>query len=469
MRGKLLVSFAGLAVVALFAGSALATAGEMTVSVDTTLTEDHNGQIVIDTDNVTLDCDGHKVTGTHSGHGINVDGRTGVAVLNCYVDNFESGIFVGASSNISITDNTVIGSDFGVHVDGSTSVLVSTNYVGPGQSGFHIVDSDGNQIRANYSTGSVNNYSVHSSDDNVYDGNYAEFGDTGFSFEDSHQNEITNNHVENSGAFDAFSFLGSTLNLVEGNLVPINGSAGFHARIGSINNLFVGNASHFSADVGFWDVTIGSGTAGTANGYVDNICLRNTNGGSDPAGLCNTSGTFADDDGNPFEMAIEWMAWEEITKGCNPPTNTNFCPDDNVTRGQMAAFLVRALGYSDDGGGGLFADTVGHTFGPAIDKLATAGVTKGCNPPSNTNFCPDDNVTRGQMAAFLVRALGYVDNGGGDLFDDDDGHTFEGAIDKLGTAGVTKGCNPPANTSFCPDDLVTRGQMAAFLRRALDD
>jgi hypothetical protein len=71
------------------------------------------------------------------------------------------------------------------------------------------------------------------------------------------------------------------------------------------------------------------------------------------------------------------------------------------------------------------------------------------------------------MAAFLVRALGYTDDGGGDLSVDDDGSTFEGDIDRIGAAGVTKGCNPPVNDQYCPDDLVTRGQMAAFLHRAL--
>ncbi len=144
-----------------------------------------------------------------------------------------------------------------------------------------------------------------------------------------------------------------------------------------------------------------------------------------------------------------------------------FCPDDFVTRGQMAAFLVRALGYTDNGGGDLFIDDDGHTFENDIDKLGTAGVTKGCNPPDNDRFCPDDRVTRGAMAAFLVRALGYTDNGGGNLFIDDDGSTFENDIDRLATAGVAKGCNPPVNDKFCPDDFVTRGQMAAFLHRAL--
>jgi hypothetical protein len=71
------------------------------------------------------------------------------------------------------------------------------------------------------------------------------------------------------------------------------------------------------------------------------------------------------------------------------------------------------------------------------------------------------------MAAFLVRALGYTDNGGGNLFIDDDSSIFQEDIDRLGTAAVTKGCNPPINDRFCPDDNVTRGQMAAFLHRAL--
>jgi hypothetical protein len=72
------------------------------------------------------------------------------------------------------------------------------------------------------------------------------------------------------------------------------------------------------------------------------------------------------------------------------------------------------------------------------------------------------------MAAFLVRAFGYTDDGGGNLFTDDDGSTFERDTDRLGAAGVTRGCNPPTNDRFCPDDPVTRGQMAAFLARAFN-
>jgi len=58
-------------------------------------------------------------------------------------------------------------------------------------------------------------------------------------------------------------------------------------------------------------------------------------------------GTFLDDDGNIHEGAIEAIAAEGITKGCNPPVNDLYCPDSTVTRGQMAAFLTRALDLPD--------------------------------------------------------------------------------------------------------------------------
>ena len=53
-------------------------------------------------------------------------------------------------------------------------------------------------------------------------------------------------------------------------------------------------------------------------------------------------GTFTDDNGNTHEGSIEAIALDGITRGCNPPANTLYCPDEGVTRAQMAAFLVRA-------------------------------------------------------------------------------------------------------------------------------
>ena len=179
-------------------------------------------------------------------------------------------------------------------------------------------------------------------------------------------------------------------------------------------------------------------------------------------------GRFFDDDGNVHEGGIEAIAAVGITLGCNPPYNTSYCPLEPVTRGQMAAFLVRALGLTDNGGGNNFIDDDGLIFEDHIARLAAAGITKGCNPPANDRFCPHAFVTRGQMAAFLVRALGLTDSGAGDFFVDDDGTVFEPSIDRLAVAGVTAGCNPPANDRYCPDSLVTRDQMATFLARALN-
>ena len=188
-----------------------------------------------------------------------------------------------------------------------------------------------------------------------------------------------------------------------------------------------------------------------------------------PIAVSAAGGTFTDDDNSPFEADIEWMAENGYTFGCNPPANDKFCPSDPVTRDQMAAFMSRALGLTEGAGADLFTDDDPSIFEDDIDKIATAGITLGCNPPDNTEFCPNDVVTRGQMAAFLTRALGLTDGAGADLFTDDDISVFEDDIDRIGTVAVTLGCNPPDNDKYCPNEPVTRGQMAAFLHRALAD
>ncbi len=176
-------------------------------------------------------------------------------------------------------------------------------------------------------------------------------------------------------------------------------------------------------------------------------------------------GTFVDDDGSVFEGSIEAIAAEGITKGCNPPTNDRYCPDNPVTRGQMAAFLVRALGLPSTDRD-FFTDDDG-TFENDINRLAAAGITKGCNPPTNDRYCPDNPVTRGQMAAFLARAFNPPPTSE-DFFSDDEGNIFEADINRIAADGITKGCDPPTNALYCPSRDVTRGEMAAFLTRALD-
>ena len=165
----------------------------------------------------------------------------------------------------------------------------------------------------------------------------------------------------------------------------------------------------------------------------------------------------------PFQTEIIWLAQEGITLGCNPPANDLFCPSLVVTRGQMAALLGRALDYTASSGTNRFLDDEDSVFEADIDRLATAGVTLGCNPPTNDRFCPSLVVTRGQMAAFLRRALS-LPVGSDDHFFDDDGSLFEGDINALAAAGIASG---DGKGGYLPNHPITRDQMAAFLYRAL--
>ena len=177
-----------------------------------------------------------------------------------------------------------------------------------------------------------------------------------------------------------------------------------------------------------------------------------------------TGDRFTDDDGSVHEMNIEAIASAGITTGNNPPDFDEFGPLDPVTRGQMAAFMTRTLGLQM-AATDFFTDDDTSIFEDDINAIAAVGITAGCNPPANDNFCPDDPVTRGQMATFLARVLG-LDMAPMDLFKDDTGSVHEGNINAIRWAGVTVGCNPPASDSFCPNDSVTRAQMATFLARS---
>ena len=68
------------------------------------------------------------------------------------------------------------------------------------------------------------------------------------------------------------------------------------------------------------------------------------------------------------------------------------------------------------------------------------------------------------MATFLVRGF-HLPTTGTDYFTDDEGNTHEANINRLRASGITFGCG---GSNYCPNGLVTRGQMAAFLYRAMN-
>ena len=166
--------------------------------------------------------------------------------------------------------------------------------------------------------------------------------------------------------------------------------------------------------------------------------------------------SFTDTAGSPFEADIEWLRQAEITNGCG---GGRFCPNDAVTRDQMASFLVRAFELPASGTN-AFTDDDDSPHEADIDSLAASGIAVGC---AANRFCPRAVVTRAQMASFLARALG-LPAATRDYFADDDQSPHQTDINRLAESGITKGCVPG---SFCHAAGITRGQMAAFLHRAL--
>jgi S-layer homology domain len=109
---------------------------------------------------------------------------------------------------------------------------------------------------------------------------------------------------------------------------------------------------------------------------------------------------------NDFYNFIDRLATLQITLGCTTDHST-FCPSDPVNRQEMAAFILRGLGEFDPPApaGQRFGDVPSaNVFYNFVDRLAVLNITLGCTP-DHSMYCPNDPVTRGQMAAFLVRAF----------------------------------------------------------------
>jgi uncharacterized protein YkwD len=176
----------------------------------------------------------------------------------------------------------------------------------------------------------------------------------------------------------------------------------------------------------------------------------------DSCGPTVTAG-FTDIGDSSFQADIAWLVDNGITSGCAPGL---FCPRDPVERGQMASFMNRVLGLPGTSTN-FFRDDDGTTHELAINRVAAAALTTGCG---TDRYCPTHGVSRAQMASFLDRALGLPKTSL-DFFTDDDGTTHEGAINRVAAAGLAYGCT---TTRFCGDRVLTREQMAAFLRRAFE-
>ena len=139
------------------------------------------------------------------------------------------------------------------------------------------------------------------------------------------------------------------------------------------------------------------------------------------------------------------------------------CPGEPIDRKTMAVWTVRALDGQNPApiANSRFSDvTAGSFHAPFIERMAELGVTKGCG---DGTFCPDDTVTRYQMAVFLKRAFDLEpgpDPGFTDVAPD---AWYYNDVAALAASAITAGCG---DGIFCPNHRTTRGQMATFLARA---
>ncbi len=163
---------------------------------------------------------------------------------------------------------------------------------------------------------------------------------------------------------------------------------------------------------------------------------------------------------------IETLADSGVTSGCG---SGNYCPENAVTRAQMAVFIergIRGAGFvPPPATGAVFLDVAANAFAAGfIEQFFADGITGGCG---NGNYCPNDPVTRAQMAVFLERGMrgsDYVPPPPSGVFGDVPvSNQFAAWIEQLAADGITGGCG---NNNYCPNDPVTRAQMAVFLVRA---
>ena len=148
-----------------------------------------------------------------------------------------------------------------------------------------------------------------------------------------------------------------------------------------------------------------------------------------------------------------------------------FCGNEPLKRNVMAVWTVRILDNEEPGSATetRFNDVPTETtqdqyYAGFINRLYELGVTTGCGDRSG--FCPEDPVTRAQMAAFLTRAF-ELPEGPAHGFDDIPADAwYSDDVSALKASGITTGCDD--NTGFCPQEPTTRAQMAVFLHRALN-
>lgn len=179
--------------------------------------------------------------------------------------------------------------------------------------------------------------------------------------------------------------------------------------------------------------------------------------GASPAGAASGFGDVEDD--AFFTEAVGWMVAESITSGIEPGC---FGPADDVSRGQIAAFLFRldgSLGNDPQTADHPFSDVTANYQQAPVGWLYAADISTGT---SNTTFHPDAPITRGDFAALLWRYAGRPGGSPAHQFIDVTRGYQQLAISWMAAEHITTGTTLD---TFSPEDQMTRAQAATFIWR----
>ncbi|MBF0370934.1 MAG: DUF1566 domain-containing protein [Magnetococcales bacterium] len=190
---------------------------------------------------------------------------------------------------------------------------------------------------------------------------------------------------------------------------------------------------------------------------------------------CDAKGHFTDVTCHHWAFDhIQAIGDTEISRGCG---GGDYCPDTPLQRSEMAIFLLRGKyggQYAPlPATGGLFEDvTTDYWAGHQIERLAGLGITNGCG---SGRFCPSREITRAEMAVFLLRTKYGSDYqppaATGEVFGDISSDYWAAAfIEQLQAEGAVAGTTEPSREcdegNYCPSQNITRSEMAAFLNQA---
>ena len=229
-----------------------------------------------------------------------------------------------------------------------------------------------------------------------------------------------------------------------------------------------GNSNPGTSNTGGNSFNPGGGSSTTGGGTEADTSEDSSDGESD------TSSPYTDagDGGSAQEEAINALYGLGVLTGTECEDN-RICPNDALSRWLAAVWLVRILDgeeppaitesrFADVNASSMWEESM--WFAPHVERLAELGVTVGCSVTAPARFCPDEGLSRAQVASWLARAFDLSSAASAGFTDTVD-NTHEAYIDSVVAAGIMSGCstNP---SSFCPDTVVTRGGLALYVDRA---